>query len=152
MQSWKAGSRGTQILKIMKPTFGYRFANFFIHELTQSVFVGFHGGGLNQTNLRSQKIIKKYQNIKIGPILYLSSYNNLLCLGGNCYRFCILDITKRKVLLYEDVHPWMRNTISFHFTVIKRNNNPIVALAVSGRKSLLLYLYFKLTIESSIKS
>ena len=135
MQSWRAGSRGTQVLKI---TLGQdeEFSCVMIDELTQSVFAGTSGRTFSQINLRSQRLIKKYSDL--GTVIYKSSFGNLLFVGVDSYQFTIISITGRKVLISIPVKIPIQYIHSVHFTLINWDQNPRVALTVSGGKVLLL--------------
>ena len=147
MQSWKEGTRGTQVLKTIMQQ-DECINSIFVDEQSQSAFVGISKGDLNQINLRSQQVMKQYKNLGIGPIICLSSFNNLLFAGGNNNSFSLINITERRVLTVKPVKTSMRYIFSSHFTIINRNNNPTIALTVSGSKPLFLYLYIKLEIKN----
>ena len=106
----------------------------FVDELTQSLFVGTNNSNLNQLSLQSQKVIKKYQNLGIGDIIYTSSFNNLLFVGGDNYLFTIINITERRIIMIAPVETPMRGIYSSQFTIINWSNNPTVALTVCGSK------------------
>ena len=144
MQNWRDKSRGTQVLKTIMQKNDYIFS-ILIDELTQSVFTGSMRSVVNQINLRSRKVVKKYPNLKIKSIMCLSSFNYLLLVGGDDYHFTLINITERRVLIVIPVETSMVTIYSSQFNIINRNNSPAVVLSVSGSKSLLLYLYFKFT-------
>ena len=102
MQSWKAESRGTQALKTIIKEDESIYC-LLIDELTQSIFVGTSEDTINQINLRSQKTIKKYQNLKINYIRNLSSFNNLLFVGGTNEHLTLIKINEKRVLPFESV-------------------------------------------------
>ena len=138
MQNWKENSKGTQALKIDKQG-NERFCSTCVDELTQSLFVGTDEGNLNQINLRSLKMIKRYQDLRIGYIICLSSFKNLLVVGGNNSRFTLINITERRVMTVKPVETSIQNIRSSLFTIIDRNNSLTAALSVCGRNYLLLY-------------
>ena len=139
MQSWKAKSRGTQMLKISLRVYE-KISCVLIDERSQSVFAATDLSTLNQVDLRSQKKLKKSASLKIGIISCMSSFHNLLIVGGYSYRFILINIAKRIVLTVSPVITPMRMIMSFQVAKITRKKKPIVALVVSGRKSLIYCL------------
>ena len=136
MQSWKAGSKGTQVVKTFIDE-KEEIYSVLIDEQSQSIFIGTYLGTLHQVDLRSHKKIKKYSGLGIGKIEWLSAFHNLLFMGGNNYRFSLINIKEKRVLTLEPVKTPIRILNSSHFVIINRNNNPMVVLAVSGGESLL---------------
>ena len=146
IQSWKEGSRGTQILKASALRDG-NICTSLIHEKSQSVFVATDRNIINQVNLRSRKIVKKYLDLGIGSIFCLSSLDTLLCVGGENCRFVLIDILKKRFLMFEYLKMPRKWFDCSRFTIIKQNNHPAVALIFIGSK-LLSYLVFQFKIES----
>ena len=140
MQSWKAGSRGTQVVKTIRK-WEEEITCVLIDERSRSVFVGTNGKVLNQISLQSKKKIKKYSDLEIGRIQCLSSFHNLIFVGGyNDYRFTLISIVERKMLTIEPVTISINWIKCSKFTVINQNNNLTAIISVSGGKPKLLYL------------
>ena len=143
MQSFKEGSRGTQILKATKQE--NEHINYFsIHEGNQSVFVATSDCIIYQIDLQNQKITKTYSDLEIESISCLSSFKNLLFVGGRNYCFTLIDISERRVLTIQPIKTQIRSIEFCQFTVICRNNHPIIALIVYGSKSLFNSFYLKI--------
>ena len=149
MQSWKPGSRGTQVLK----TFMNKYegvCSVLIDDWSQSVFAGSSKSTLIQIDMRSQKIIKKYSKLGIGKIICLSSFNNLLYVGGNKYCFTLIYTRERRILIVEPVKTPILLMKSSQFSIINLNNYPRIALDVSGGKSfyiIVLIIYKSINIQ-----
>ena len=139
MQSWKAGSRGTQVVKMpMKEN--ELIYSLLIDDRSQSVFAATSGNKLNQiyqVDLRNKKTIKKYSGLRIGYIQCLSSLEDILFVGGGNCRFTLISIVERWVLTVVPVLTPIRWISSSQFTVINGNNNPTVVVSVSGSKIIL---------------
>ena len=138
MQNWRENSKGTQALKIDKQS-DERLRSTFVDELTQSLCVGTTKSILNQINLRSLKVIKRYEDLGIGSIRYLSAFQNLLIAGGFNYSFTLISITERRVMTVKPVETSFEYIKSSLFTVINRNDILKLALSVCGCNYLFLY-------------
>ena len=108
----------------------------FIDDRSQSVFVGFEERTLNQVDLRNKKMIKKYIDLGIEEITCLSSFDNLLLVGGDNYRFTLINISERRVLTVNALQTPIEQIKSAQFSIIDKNNKLTVALIISGGKSL----------------
>ena len=121
-----------------------RIRSILIDEQSQSAFVTTDEDNINQINLRSGKTIKRYSNLGIGSIFYFSSFENLLCVGADNRCFTLINIFKRRLLTIQPVNTRIRRIRRINcsqFTILNRNNHPIVVLILSGGNSFLLFLY-----------
>ena len=143
MESWKAGFRGTQVWKTPMKERG-RISRVLIDDRSQSLFVETADSTLNQIDLRNQKMMKMYLDLKIGRIQCLSSFDNLLFVGGSHYWFTLIDIEKRRVLTVNAIKTPINNFKSAQFNLINWNNGPKVVITILGCK-------FHIIIFDSIK-
>ena len=142
MQHWKEGSKGTQYVKATRKEDGYICSNL-IHDQSQSVFLITDEDIINQFDLRSHKITKQYYGLEIEDINCLSSFHNLLCVGGDNYHFILINILEKRVLTIDPIKTRIQSIYFFQFTTINQNNHPIAALVVSGGQS--LYVYYSIS-------
>ena len=139
MQSWKAGSRGTQIVNTPMRE-DEKLSCIWIDDRSLSVFIGTNRSNLNQMNLRSQKTIEKYSDLGIGKINSLSSFDNLLFVGGNIFQFILINIIRRRALTFYPISSPIGSIHSSQFTIINRNSNLTVSLTICGCKCLFIRL------------
>ena len=143
MQSFKGGSRGTQILKVTKLEVE-KIYYVFIHEQSQSAFVTTVQENVYQISLRSRKIINKYSDLGIESIYSLSSFGNLLCVAGKHGLFTLINIPERRLITIEPVKTRIGSIFCSQFSIIDWKNRPTVVLVVSGGKSLFIFLFIYL--------
>ena len=133
IQNWKSKSKGTQVLKTRRRE-NDPIYYVLIDEPSQSVFEGSKSSILFQVDLRSQKTTKKYSGLGVGSISCLSSFENLLFIGGYNYCFTLINISERRVLTVKPVKVPFDFIHCCLFTIINHNNNPTVVLTVSEGK------------------
>ena len=140
MQSWKVEPRGTQIVKTDLGE-GDKTSSILIDEQSKSGFVATDSKIIIQINLQNQKIVKKYSNLGLRYIICLSSFENILCVAGKYGRLTLINFLEKRLLTIKPIKTLIKPIYSSQFTIINRNNHPIVSLIVSGSKLFLLYLH-----------
>ena len=135
MQSWKPGSRGTQVLKMFKREYE-NISCVLIDDQSQYLFVGAYEDNLNQIDLRSKKMIKIYTKLRIGEFRFMSSFGKLISMRGYDNYLKLINIVEKRVVTVKKLYIYIRQIDSVQFNVISRNNMPTVTLTVSGGKPL----------------
>ena len=103
-----------------------------LNEETQTVFVGGWNQIVKQFDLQSGKLVKEFSNLGVGNIICLSSFKQLLCVGGGNGNFSIIDIREGRILTERPVKTLIEEIYTSQFCLIKFEETPRIALIVSG--------------------
>ena len=109
-----------------------------LNEETENVFVGGIDYILKQFNLRNGELIKQYNNLRVCKIMSLSSFKNILCVGGSNGFFTLINMKSNQVLTTQPIKTSIRQILTCQFCVLKIDKEFKISITVSGSNCLLI--------------